>query len=138
MLDTARVSALFDRVFPQIHEGGRIFSITTVADRHAVMRMAAHPRNLRPGNTLSGPSMFTLADVSIYAAILATLGETATEAVTSNLNMTFLSRPKFIDLLSETRLLKVGRRLIVADVAIRAADGTGDLVAHAVGTYARP
>ncbi len=80
--------------------------------------------------------MMALADFGIYVAILATLGWVPA-AVTTNLNINFLKMPAARDLLGEARLLKVGRRLAVAEIGMRS-DGEEELVAHATGTYAIP
>lgn len=77
-----------------------------------------------------------LADFGIYVAILATIGWVPA-AVTTNLNINFLKMPAARDLLGEARLLKVGRRLAVAEIGMRS-DGEEELVAHATGTYAIP
>jgi acyl-coenzyme A thioesterase PaaI-like protein len=81
--------------------------------------------------------MFTLADFSIYAALIATRGAEAIPAVTTNLNITFLRRPEPRDLVAETHLIRLGRRLAYAEVTLRS-DGVGEPVAHATGTYALP
>ncbi|MDX2155161.1 MAG: PaaI family thioesterase [Hyphomicrobiaceae bacterium] len=86
---------------------------------------------------MSGPTLFLLADFSIYVALLATLGPKAIQAVTSNLNITFLRRPRPVDVRAEARLIRVGRRLVYAEVALRSA-GSDDVVAHATGSYALP
>ena len=100
------------------------------------VRKHFHPRSLRPGGTLSGPTMMALADFGIYVAILATIGWVPA-AVTTNLNINFLKMPAARDLVGEARLLKVGRRLAVAEIGMRS-DGEEELVAHATGTYAIP
>ena len=56
--------------------------------------MAADPRHIRPGGTISGPAMFALADFSVYVAIIASLGEPGFEAVTSSLHINFLTTPE--------------------------------------------
>lgn len=103
----------------------------------ARVRMRLSDRNTRPGGTISGPAMFTLADFSIYAALLGRLGEPVIPAVTSNLNITFLTRPPAKDVIAETRLVRVGRRLAYAEVALYS-DGENEMIAHATGTYALP
>ena len=92
-LDVKRIEELIDARFPQIHSGGRKFVVEEVAFRSARVRMTADPRDIRPGGTIAGPAMFTLADFSIYVAVIATLGEAGFEAVTSNLNINFLAMP---------------------------------------------
>jgi uncharacterized protein (TIGR00369 family) len=137
LLSVADVDALIERHFPQVHTGGRVLYIEEAGLRHARVRMIAHERNIRPGNTISGPSMFTLADFSIYVAILATLGDGALQAVTSNLNITFMQRPEPRDILCQINLIKLGKRLIVAEAHLTS-DGQPEIIAHAIGTYALP
>ena len=102
----------------------------------ARMRLVFGDRHLRPGGTISGPSMFGLADVSLYAAILGSLGPVAL-AVTTNLNINFIKKPEPSDLIGEARLLKLGKRLAVGEVSI-VSTVNEELVAHAVGTYSIP
>ena len=137
VMSAAEVAAFLDREFPQLRDGGEpLFTLVSVDPMGAVMRLVAHPRNLRPGGTVSGPAMFALADVALYAAILAQIGPVGL-AVTTSFNINFLLKPPPGDLVGEARLLKLGRRLAVGEVAIRLPQG-GDLVAHATGTYSIP
>ncbi len=131
------INRLIDEQFPQIHVGGRVFTIEAAGHRAARMRMIAHDKNLRPGKTLSGPSMFQLADLALYVAILATAGEAATQAVTTNLNINFLSRPSLGDLVAEVELVKVGKKLVIGEVEMYSV-GSDTMVAHAIATYALP
>lgn len=100
------------------------------------MRMPVDYDNLRPGGTVSGPSMFTLADCAFYVAVLAMIGRKAL-AVTTNLNINFLRKPPEADLVAEARILKLGRTLATGDVSVFS-DGIADPVAHATVTYAIP
>lgn len=109
--------------------------IESVAPSSARVRLELDSSNLRPGGTVSGPTIFTLADFSIYVALIATLGTSAISAVTSNLNITFLLRPDPVDPIAEARLIRIGRRLAYAEVSLYSA-GRTDLIAHATGTYA--
>lgn len=111
--------------------------IESVGADTARVRMHLTDRNTRPGGTISGPAMFTLADFSIYVALLSRLGAQVIPAVTSNLNITFLMRPPARDVIAETRLIRVGRRLAYAEVALYS-DGGTEMIAHATGTYALP
>jgi len=133
LLSLEAMRAFFAREFPQI-DGG--FAVEDVGPMRARMRLIYHERHLRPGGTISGPAMFGLADVALYAAILANVGPVA-HAVTTNLNINLLKKPEAADLLGEARLIKLGKRLAVGEVSIYPAGG-GDLVAHAVGTYSIP
>ena len=94
------------------------------------------PQSLRPGGTIAGTTMMALADFASYVAILATIGWVPL-AVTTNLNINFLRKPERRDLLAEARLIKLGKRLAVADIGIRS-DGEDELVAHATSTYSIP
>ena len=136
-LDIARIEALLDDRFPQIHSGGRIFSIEEIGERNARVRMRHNERMLRPGGTVSGSAMFGLADFSVYVAIIATLGEAGIDAVTTNLNINFLAKPEPRDLVAKVRLIRLGRRLAVGEARLYS-DGADDMVAHAIATYALP
>ena len=135
-MSAEEITAFLDEEFPQIHLGGRSFIIEEVAPMAARMRMLYHERHIRPGGTISGPAMMSLADLALYVAILAQLGPVAL-AVTTNLNFNFMRKPAQRDLIAECRLLKLGRTLAVGDVAIRS-DGEAAMVCHATGTYAIP
>lgn len=130
------LEAFLDRDFPQMHHGGKTYHVEAVADRFARVRLAYHEKHLRPGGTLSGPSMFALADFALYCAVLASIGPVAL-AVTTNMAIHFLSKPAPRDLIGEARLLKLGQRLAVGEVAMRS-EGREEMVAHATGTYSIP
>ena len=119
--------------FPQIHLGG---SVESAGHGAAVLRLHYAERHLRPGGTISGPAMFALADLGLYVAVLASIGPVGL-AVTTNLTINFLNKPGPGDLLGECRLLKIGKRLAVGEVTIRA-EGSDTIVAHATGTYSIP
>jgi uncharacterized protein (TIGR00369 family) len=133
ILSIAEISEFLAREFPQI---GRTFLVEDLGPMRARMRLVVSEMHLRPGGTISGPSMFGLADVSLYVAILANVGPVGL-AVTTNFNINFLRRPEPADLIGEARLIKLGKRLAVGEVSIFASE-TEELVAHAVGTYSIP
>jgi uncharacterized protein (TIGR00369 family) len=91
---------------------------------------------LRPGGTLSGPLMMALADYAVYAAVLTRIG-LVEMAVTSSLNINFLTKATPGDLIAEARIIKLGKQLAVGEVDIRA-DARPELVAHATCTYVLP
>lgn len=130
------LNAFLDREFPEINAGGRAYHVEQVGPMSARLRMSYHPRLLRPGGTLSGPSMFALADLALYVAILAQIGPVAL-AVTTNLNINFLSKPGPRDMIGQCRLLKLGKRLAVGEVALLS-EGEEAPVAHATGSYSIP
>ena len=136
-LDIAHIEALIDARFPQIHSGGRILTIEEIGERNARVRMRRHEHMVRPGGTVSGSAMFTLADFSVYVAIIGTLGEAGIDSVTTNLSINFLARPEARDMLASVRLIRLGRRLAVGEAQLYS-DGAADMVAHAIATYALP
>ena len=123
--------------FPQVQEGNGRVTIERLDVAETVVRMAHDPRVIRPGGTISGPAMFKLADVGVYVAIIGRLGHAGLQAVTTSMTINFLLRPRPGDLFARVRLLKVGRRLVVAEVFLDV-EGHDDIVAHATATYAIP
>jgi uncharacterized protein (TIGR00369 family) len=123
---------------------GRAVSVEDLAATTIRLRMPVGGRPLRPGGTVSGPTLFSLADSVAWLMTLAHL-EPGRDAGTSSISMQFLRRPPPADLVGEGRLLKLGRRFSVTDVLILSAgggDGAGDgggrgePVAQATVTYA--
>jgi uncharacterized protein (TIGR00369 family) len=133
-MDKAALQAFLAEVFPQVAGDVTVEDVRPMALR---MRLHANEKNLRPGGTVSGPAMFTLADVAVYLAILAMIGPEAL-AVTTNCSIDFMRKPAAgRDLLAEARLLKLGRALAVGDVLVYV-EGADAPVARASLTYAIP
>ena len=91
---------------------------------------------LRPGNTVSGPTLMTLADTVAYAAVVARIGLQIL-TVTSSLSIDFLRKPPPADLRATGELLKLGRRQAVVSIRIYSCEAD-QLVAHSTCTYAIP
>ncbi|MCB5197961.1 uncharacterized domain 1-containing protein [Loktanella sp. DSM 29012] len=126
--------AFLDREFPQVSAD---FAIDALTEDQLTVRLRVGDRHLRPGGTVSGPSMFALADVGVYLAVLARLGPVAL-AVTTNCSIDFMRKPAAgVDLICRTKLLKLGRSLAVGDALIYS-DGLDAPVARATLTYAIP
>ena len=120
------------RAFP-----ASLFTIEQATSKAAVIRRPVTTDDLRPGNTVSGPTLMALADTALYVAIHATLGITP-HAVTSSMNINFLRRPAGDRaLVAVCRLLRVGRTLVVGEVSILS-EGDEEPVAHVVGSYSIP
>ena len=130
------IHAFLETDFPQIHTDGRVFEVTRIEAGTVTMRFDPGDRHLRPGGTVSGPALFTLADVTAYVAVLAHIGPVAL-AVTTNLNINFLRLPKAEPLECDCRILKLGKRLAVVEAAIVQGEDR-QLVAHATATYSIP
>jgi uncharacterized protein (TIGR00369 family) len=135
ILSAEEVSAYLAKEFPQIGIG-RNFSVEAVGPMSARLRLHYRADHLRPGGTISGPTIFALADVGLYVAILAQIGPVKL-AVTTNLNINFLRKPGPADHVGEARLLKLGKRLAVGEVTMFSV-GEPEIVAHATGTYSIP
>lgn len=110
--------------------------LTAVEKGKAVMVLPYDRKSLRPGGTIAGPHMMTLADACMYAVVLSLVGKVKL-AVTTNFNINFLRKPAEGDLIGEGSIIKLGKRLAVMEVSIFSEDGK-DLVAHATGTYSIP
>ena len=136
MLDRDEMEAFIDEVFPEINYGGRTKIIERVGAGHCTVRLKYDKRYLRPGGTMSGPSMMELADFALYVAVLSVVGKVEL-AVTTQLSINFLSKPEKADLIAQTRLLKAGKRLCVGEVTI-VSEGQEAPVAHVTGTYSVP
>ena len=131
------LNAFFDREFPQLtHAGERSILVESVGVMFGTVRLVHHDRHLRPGGTISGPAMFALADVALYATILAQIGPIGL-AVTTNMTINFMRKPSPGDLVARCRLMKLGRQLAVGEATL-VSEGSEDIVAHATGTYAIP
>jgi uncharacterized protein (TIGR00369 family) len=122
--------------FPQVFNAHSGVSIDEAWHGGCRVRQAYKVSSIRPGGTISGPTMMALADFAMYVAVLAAIGPVPL-AVTINLNINFLRKPAQRDLLAEARLLKVGKRLAVGEVTIRS-DGEDEPVAHVTSTYSIP
>jgi len=133
-MDAPALTRFLRDEFPQTADD---FVIEGVEDMAITVRMPVAHRHLRPGGTVSGPSMFALADVSVYLAILAMIGPEAL-AVTTNCAIDFMRKPAAgVDLICACRLLKLGRVLAVGDCLIYS-DGQAAPVARASMTYSIP
>ncbi|WP_428661322.1 PaaI family thioesterase [Reyranella sp.] len=121
--------------FPQAPPG---IVVEAIEDATIRIRQKTHDGHLRPGGTLSGPTMMAMVDCGFYLLLLGRLGPAAVAmAVTTNLNINFMRKPEPGDLLGEARLLKLGRALAVGDFTIWS-EGKEDPVAHATVTYSIP
>lgn len=133
VLTADEVAAFLDGVFPQ--QAG-VFSVRSVGPASAVVTQTIGERQLRPGGTVSGPTLFTIADYSFYVAVVAMIGREAL-TVTTSLAINFLRKPPVADLRAEARILRLGRVLATGDVTIWS-EGVEGPVAHAAVTYAIP
>lgn len=136
VMNANEVNRLMGEVYPQLNEAHSAFQALEVFPGGCVVRLDADERHLRPGNTVSGPSLFTLADIGGYVCVLTHAGPDAL-SVTTNLNINFMRKAGVGPIDGHCRILKLGKSLMVFDIDMRA--GPDNLtVAHATGTYSIP
>lgn len=134
VMDVAALNAFIESDFPQVVG---VFVVRSVSEDSIVVEMPVQEEHLRPGGTISGPTMFSLADVSIYLAILSQIGPVGL-AVTTNASIDFMRKPEAgKTLIATARILKLGRVLAVGDVLIQS-EGLSEIVARASLTYSIP
>jgi uncharacterized protein (TIGR00369 family) len=135
-MSAEEIGKLLEAEFPQVFFPGCGLSIDRVDYGVAHVRRAYHEDFLRPGGTISGPTMMELADFAMYVAMFSAIGPQPL-AVTTNLNINFLRKPAAADLTAEARLMKVGKRLAVGEVIV-CSEGQAEPVAHVTSTYSIP
>lgn len=119
--------------FPQWETAG---ILEDAGDGWATIRLKVEDAHLRPGGTVSGPTMMGMADVAIWIALQTQIGPSPL-TVTSNLNINFLSKPKPVDMIAKARVLRVGKRTGVGECYIYSGD-EDSMVAHVTATYSIP
>jgi uncharacterized protein (TIGR00369 family) len=135
-MTAAEIEDLLRREFPQAFYEGCGLHLERVEYGQIRVRREFHEDHLRPGGTVSGPTMMELADFAMYVAVFSAIGPQPL-AVTTNLSINFLRKPAQADLLADAKLVKVGKRLVVGEVTIFSA-GLDDPVAHVTATYSVP
>ena len=133
-LSAAEVIELMHRTFPQAR--AERLDIDSVGEGALRARYRTDERDLRPGQTISGPTLMALSDMAVYFMILAEVGPMVL-AVTTSLNINFLRKPSPGELTVEGKLLKLGKRLAVGEVSIFS-EGASEPVSHATVTYSIP
>lgn len=134
LLSIPQLHDFLAREFPQVKDD---FKILEIGPMRLTLGLSPRDNHLRPGGTISGPTLFSMADCAVYLAILAHVGEEAL-AVTTNASIDFMRKPQADRALrADVTLLKLGRGLAVGDVSIRN-DGSEAVVARATLTYSRP
>jgi uncharacterized protein (TIGR00369 family) len=135
-MSVAELEQYLHAEFPQAFSDGDI-SIESADGASSLLRQRYSDRMLRPGGTVSGPTLMALADFAMYVVLLSAIGPIGL-AVTSNLNINFLRKGQpGRDVLAAARLLKLGKRLAVGEVNLLS--GTSpDPIAHVTSTYSIP
>jgi uncharacterized protein (TIGR00369 family) len=135
-MTTAELTEFLRGVFPQAF-GGNDITIESVDGETCLVRQRYDDQMLRPGGTISGPTLMALADCAMYVVLLSAIGPIGL-AVTTNLNINFLRKgPPGHDVLAEAKLLRLGKRLAVGEVTLLSA-ASPDPIAHVTATYSIP
>ncbi len=134
VMDADAVNAFLKEVYPQLNEDLQAYLAVDVFPGGCTVRLNATERHLRPGGTVSGPSLFTLADIGGYVCVLSHAGPEAL-SVTTNLGINFMRKAEAGPIDGHCRILKLGRSLMVFEVDMVA---DGQTIAHATGTYSIP
>ena len=132
-LSATEVTSFLNEVFPGVMQS---FVIEELEPMSARGRMPFNEGRLRPGGTISGPSLMTLADTATWVALLGMIGREPL-SVTSHLDIDFLRKPAAADVVGVATLHKVGRKLAVGDVLMYS-DGESQPCARSSVTYAIP
>ena len=136
LLTAGEVNELLAEVYPQLNEQYEFYQAMEVFPGGCVVRLNADRRHLRPGGTVSGPALFTLADIGGYVCVLSHAGANAL-SVTTGININFMRKVPAGPIDGHCRILKLGRTLMVFDIDIVAGPDR-ETVAHATGTYSIP
>jgi uncharacterized protein (TIGR00369 family) len=135
-MSVAELEEFLRMEFPQSFGSGDT-TIESADGTTCLLRQRYSERMLRPGGTVSGPTLMALADCAMYVVLLSAIGPIGL-AVTTNLNINFLRKGQAgQDVLAEARILKLGKRLAVGEVNLLS--GTSpDPIAHVTSTYSIP
>lgn len=129
---TEAIARFIKQEFPQTR-----VVVDEVRERSARVSQEVDESDLRPGGTVSGPTLMALADVALYVALLGEIGIVPL-AVTTSLTINFLRKPEARKrIIGECQLMKVGKTLAVGEVSLYS-EGLEEPVAHVVGTYSIP
>lgn len=136
VMDAEELNKFLSQVYPQLNDHLAGYSVLDVQPGGCTVRLQASNQHLRPGGTVSGPALFTLADIGGYACVLSHLGPEAL-CVTTNLNINFMRKADAGEIVGHSRILKLGKSLMVFDIEM-ITPANGLTVAHASGTYSIP
>ncbi|MCC5777814.1 PaaI family thioesterase [Nitratireductor sp. B36] len=137
VMNAEDVNSYLREVFPQACSGEvPDYRALSISPGRCTVRLEARYQHLRPGDTVSGPSLFALADIGGYVCALSHIGRRAL-TVTTNLNINFMRKAGAGTVDGHCRILKLGRRLMVFEAELIAGERE-EIVAHATGTYSIP
>jgi uncharacterized protein (TIGR00369 family) len=135
-MTVAELESFLHKEFPGAFSGGEIL-IESADGQTSLLRQPYNEQMLRPGGSVSGPTLMALADFAMYVVLLSAIGPVG-NAVTTSFNINFLRKGQpGQDILAAAKLLRLGRRLAVGEVQLLS--GTSpDPIAHVTSTYSIP
>jgi uncharacterized protein (TIGR00369 family) len=136
VMTASEVNDLIASAYPQLNEDYKAYETLEVFAGGCIVRLNADERHLRPGGTVSGPCLFTLADIGGYACVLSHAGPDAL-SVTVSLTINFMRKAEPGPIEGHCRILKLGKSLMVFEIDM-VAGPDGQTVANATGTYSIP
>lgn len=136
VMTTEDLNRFLAESFPELNASRKAYAVTAVAPGRAEVTLHAGPEMLRPGGTVSGPTLMALSDIACWVVILAHVGPSAL-TVTTHLSIDFLLKPQPGPLVGRARLLKLGKRLAVSTCEIGGPQ-EGAPFTHASATYSIP
>src|ERR1700753_1631347 len=135
-MTVAELTVFLRKEFPQVFSNDDI-SIESADGVSCLLRQRYSEKMLRPGGTISGPTLMALADCAMYVVLLSAIGPVGL-AVTTSLNINFLRKgAPGQDVLAAAKLLKLGKRLAVGEVNLLSG-ASPDPIAHVTSTYSIP
>lgn len=127
------ITAEAERLYP----GGGVVCHEIGPDWALATRLA-HPSDIRPGEYISGPTQFAVADHALWFLSFVVLGRIEPMAVTSELSIRYLRPAKGTHIWAKATLDSVGRRQMVGSVRVWAEDQFDRPSSIAQGTYVFP
>jgi|SRR5215471_19365161 uncharacterized protein (TIGR00369 family) len=136
-MDAVAIRRFLREEFPQVFSGDDL-TIEHADGQTCLVRQRYSDSMLRPGGTISGPTLMALADCAMYVVLLSAIGPVAL-AVTTNLTINFLRKgAPGHDIHAAAKILKLGKRLAVGEVSLMQVAASPDPIAHVTATYSIP
>ena len=108
-----------------------------VGGRWAVAAITPDERSRRPGDIISGPTIFGLCDAVLWYALFGAVG-LEPMALTSELSIRYLRPARGDTVFARAELHHVGKRSVIGSIRCWVDEAEDKTVAVAQGTYIRP
>lgn len=132
-MSPAEIEAIIHRGVPLGGEWG--VRVLSASPEEARLELPYNVALLRPGNTVSGPAIMGLADMAMWAVLLAG-SEGRDESLTSNMHVNFLRTCGPGPIIATARLIKGSGRIVFGDIVVRRADSE-EVAVHVTTSWVR-